>query len=918
MVCIMERLINKKLKSTQDLLGTANHPLDVFFSPRSIAVIGATEREGSVGRAIIKNLENSSFGGDLYPVNLKRSAVMGIKTYSHLRKIQKPVDLAIIVTPAESVPGVIAECGEAGVRGAIIISAGFKETGQKGEKLERKIFEEAQKSGIRILGPNCLGVMRPVKGLNATFASDMAKPGRVAFISQSGALCTAILDWSLREEVGFSAFISVGSMLDIEWGDLIDYLADDSETESILIYMESIGNARPFLSAAREVALTKPIIVMKAGYTEPAARAAASHTGALAGSDKVLDAAFKRCGILRVREIDDLFQMAEVLAKQPRPRGAKLMILTNAGGPGVLATDALISTGGELAKLSEGTLKSLNLLLPQNWSHQNPVDILGDASPETYGKAIEITSKDPDCNGILAILAPQAMTDPTKTAQQVSFFAKIEGKPILASWMGGENVESGKRILNHAGIPTFSYPDSAARIFNDMWQYSHNLQALYETPTLIDNPEEKRDAHLRSEKIIQKARVGGRTLLTTVESLKLLADYGIPVIQSSMARDEKKAVQIANKIGYPVVLKLHSETITHKSDVGGVKLNLNGASAVRSAFRSIQRSVEDKEGPGNFLGVTIQPMVEEEGIELIIGSTIDFQMGPVLLFGTGGTLVEVFKDNALGLPPLNSVLARRMMEDTKIYTALKGVRGKKSVNLPELEQILVRFSRLIVEQRGIKEIEINPFLASDRSLVALDARVVFQAPDASDEAFPQLAIRPYPIHYSRKWRLKDGTPLLIRPIRPEDEPLMRKFHETLSEQTVYYRYFQDLKLSQRISHERLTRICFIDYDREMVLVAELTNLKQEGRRIIGACRMSRLHGREEAEFSILISDPFQRRGLGTEMLNRLFQIGRDEKIIKVRGDILPDNLPMKKVCQKLGFRIQATDSGKLIRAEIEL
>ncbi len=464
----MERLFNKKLKSTQDLLGTVNHPLDVLFAPRSIAVIGATEREGSVGRAIFKNLVNSSFGGDLYPVNLKRSTVMGIKAYSHLRKIQKPVELAIVVTPAKSVPGVIAECGDAGVRGAILISAGFKETGQEGQRLERKIFQEAQKSGIRILGPNCLGVMRPVKGLNATFARDMAKPGRVAFISQSGALCTAILDWSLREEVGFSAFISVGSMLDIGWGDLIDYLADDPETESILIYMESIGNARSFISAAREVALTKPVIVMKAGYTEPAAKAAASHTGALTGSDKVLDAAFKRCGVLRVREINDLFQMAEVLAKQPRPKGAKLIILTNAGGPGVLATDALISTGGALATLSEETIKSLNLLLPPHWSHHNPVDILGDASPETYGKAIEITSKDPNGDGLLAILAPQAMTDPTKTAQQVSFFAKIEGKPILASWMGGENVDPGKRILNHAGIPTFSYPDAAARIFNYM------------------------------------------------------------------------------------------------------------------------------------------------------------------------------------------------------------------------------------------------------------------------------------------------------------------------------------------------------------------------------------------------------------------------------------------------------------------
>ncbi|MFI5303346.1 MAG: bifunctional acetate--CoA ligase family protein/GNAT family N-acetyltransferase [Nitrospiria bacterium] len=908
--------MNNRRRMTHDLLGTGNHALNIFFSPKSVAVIGATETEGSVGKTVFKNLLQNPFKGFLYPVNLKRPTVMGVKAYSHVRKIPNTVELAVIVTPAQTVPGLIAECGDAGIRGAIVISAGFKETGIEGEELEKRIFREAQMCGIRIIGPNCLGVMRPSNGFNATFAPNMARPGKVAFISQSGALCTAILDWSLREEVGFSAFISVGSILDVGWGDLIDYLADDPETKSILIYMESIGNARTFLSAARELALTKPIIVIKTGYTEEAARAATSHTGAMTGSDEVLDAAFKRCGVLRVQNIEDLFLIAEALAKQPRPKGPRLMILTNAGGPGVLATDALISTGGVLADLSQESIQKLNHLLPPHWSHQNPVDILGDSTAETYQKSVEIALKDPNSDGLLAILTPQAMTEPTQTAEYFVRAAKGENKPILASWMGGQSIDAGARILTHAGIPTFSYPDSAARIFNYMWRYSYNLKGLYETPSWVESPDKNSKDRHKAEKIIQSVRRRGRTILTMVESLKLLEAYRISVVRTRIAKNEKKAVEWANAIGYPVVLKLSSRTITHKTDVGGIQLNINSASAVRKAFRAIQVSVNNKKGPGHFLGVTVQPMIED-GVELILGSTLDPQIGPVILFGTGGILVEVFNDHSLALPPLNSVLARRMMEQTKIYAALKGVRGRNSVNLTELEQVLIRFSRLIVEQREIKEIDINPFFASDRSLLALDARVVIHGENVTEEAIPKPAIRPYPVQYCSRWKLKDGTPILIRPIRPEDEPLMVKFHETLSKQTVYFRYFQDLKLSQRVAHEQLTRICFIDYDREMILVAELGDPKSDARQVIGACRLSLMHGRREAEFSIMISDLFQRMGLGTELLKRLLQIGRVEKINKVRGDILLDNLPMQKVCEKLGFTLNRTEGDHLIECEIE-
>ncbi|HWP47138.1 MAG TPA: CoA-binding protein, partial [Candidatus Limnocylindrales bacterium] len=467
-----------------DVLRYERQPLDAIFAPRNVAVIGATEKAGSVGRTVLWNLIHNPFGGVVFPVNPNRHSVLGIKAYPHIGAVPDPVDLAVIITPAPTVPGIIGECVDAGVKGAIIISAGFKECGPEGAELEQQILEQARRGKIRIIGPNCLGVMNPLTGLNATFARTMARPGNVGFISQSGALCTAILDWSLQENVGFSAFISIGSMLDVGWGDLIYYLGDNPHTHSIVIYMESIGDARSFLSAAREVALTKPIIVIKAGRTEAAAKAAASHTGALTGSYEVLEAAFRRCGVLHVNNIAYLFHMAEVLAKQPRPRGPRLTIVTNAGGPGVLATDALIAEGGELAELSPETLESLNQLLPVYWSHSNPIDILGDADPQRYAKVLEIAAKDPNSDGLLVILTPQAMTDPTQTAEQLKAYAQNSHIPILASWMGGADVAAGTAILNQAGIPTFPYPDTAARVFNYMWRYSYNLRGLYETPVL--------------------------------------------------------------------------------------------------------------------------------------------------------------------------------------------------------------------------------------------------------------------------------------------------------------------------------------------------------------------------------------------------------------------------------------------------
>lgn len=897
-----------------DVLRTERHPLDSIFAPQTVAVIGASERPGSVGRAVLWSLVSSPFGGTVFPVSEKRNSVLGIKAYRRIGDIPEQVDLAVVVTPAATVPGVIRECVQAGVGGVIVISAGFKEHGETGKELEQQILEEIKSTHLRIIGPNCLGVMNPLTGLNATFAPNIARAGNVAFISQSGALCTAILDWAQREMVGFSAFVSIGSMLDVGWGDLIDYLGNDPRTHSIVIYMESIGDARSFISAAREVSLSKPVIVIKAGRTDAAAQAAASHTGTLTGSDEVLDAAFRRCGVLRVNSVADLFYMAEVLAKQPRPKGPRLAIVTNAGGPGVLAADALIANGGQLAELSAKTMQQLDQLLPPHWSHNNPIDMLGDALPERYAKVLEIAAADPNIDGLLAITCPQGMAEPTQTADRLKAYATTTGKPVLASWMGGAEVAAGIDILNRAGIPTFPFPDTAARIFDYMWLYSYNLRGLYETPIL--RSQEKETDPAAAQAIVHRARQSGRNILTEFESKQLLSAYGIPTVPTVVALSEAEALQSAQETGYPVVLKLHSESITHKTDVGGVELNLMDKAAVRKAYRAIEKRVNEKTGAGNFLGVTVQPMVKRAGYELIVGSSVDAQFGPVILFGTGGQLVEVFQDRALALPPLNTTLARRMMEQTKIFEALQGVRGQAAVDIAALEELLVRFSHLVVEQRWIKEIDINPLLASAEGFVALDARVVLYGQDVREDKLPRFAVRPYPIQYAATWKMKNGKPLTIRPIRPEDEPLMVGFHQKLSERTVYLRYFQPLKLSQRTAHERLRRICFSDYDREMVLVGEFSHGGVA--EIIAVGRLSKLHARDEGELAVLVDDRFQHLGIGTELYKRLIQIAREENLKRLQCTVLTENREMQAICQKLGFHLSADPEDGTVRAELEL
>lgn len=904
---------------SQNFIERYAHPLDAVFHPQTVAVIGAKDDPGSVGRTIMLNLISGSFHGRIYPINPKRDQVFGIKSYPSIKAVPEKVDLAIIVTPAQTVPKIVSECADAEVKSAIIISAGFKELGEPGHQLEEEMLQHARRGKMPIIGPNCLGVMNPVYGLNATFAKGMALPGNLAFISQSGAMCTAVLDWSLQKRVGFSAFVSIGSMADVNWGTLIDYLGSDPHTHSLLLYMETVGDARSFMTAAREVALEKPIIIIKAGRSQAAAKAAASHTGSLAGSDEVFDAALERIGVLRVNSIGELFNMASVLAKQPRPKGPNLTIVTNAGGPGVLATDAVVSNKAELTSLSSQTIENLNGILPPAWSRSNPVDILGDANAERYAKSLEVLIQDSASHGLLVILSPQDMTDATATAAQIKMIAQNSQKPILASWMGGESVQEGADILSHAQIPVFEYPDDAALAFANMWRYSQNLQSLYEMP-LIDRSiiDEEKTAFLAGEPphvkdLLQQSQIENRTLLNEFESKKILEEYQIPIVKTLIAKTSEDAMKQARQLGFPVVVKLFSQTITHKTDVGGVKLNLKSEEEVKKAFEDIQKSVSEKAGKEHFEGVTVQQMIKHNGYELILGSTTDPQFGPVVLFGMGGQLVEVFKDRALAIPPLNFNLARQLMQKTKIYEALQGVRGRKSINMGKLEEILINFSRLIIENPRIKECDINPLMASEDQMIALDARIVLHDWKIPDNELPCLAIRPYPFSYILQTKLKNGIPITLRPILPEDETLVTQFHRELSEHSVRQRYFEFMSLNDRVAHERLIRICFNDYDREWAIVA--VTAKGEEKQMIGMGRLMRIPGISRAQFKLIIADAYHQLGLGTQLLEHLLRIAKQEKIDIVDGHILSENTGMLKICKKLGFTTHQEKDPFIIHAE---
>lgn len=898
---------------SQNFLKSNINPLDGFFHPKSVAIVGATEKRGSVGATLTQNMIDYSYKGKIYPVNPKYSKVFEKKCYPSLSAINAPIDLAILITPATTIPSLVEECAKLEVPCIIIISAGFKEMGEEGEKLEKEILSHIKGTKTRIIGPNCLGLMNPHFNLNASFAAGMPLKGSLAFISQSGAMCTSILDWSLQEKIGFSAFVSIGSMADVSWGDLIDYFGHDPDTSIILLYMETIGNARAFLSAAKKVALTKPIILIKAGRTATAAIAAASHTGSLAGSDDAFNAAIARVGALRVTSISELFAIAQVLSKQPPPKGPNLTIITNAGGPAVLATDEAILAGASLTQLSEETIAKLSEVLPSAWSHSNPIDILGDASAETYAKAVEIAFEDPSSDGILVILTPQSVTDSTQTARILAKYSK--GKvPLYASWMGGASLEKGIAILNAADIPHFPYPDDACDIFGKLCEHNKMLKNLYEMPHPREgnlNPSLIQKRVQIVDRILFSAHKEGRTLLTELESKQVLDAYGIPTVQTVLASTKEEAIRAARLIGYPIVLKLHSTTITHKTDVGGVKLNLHDDAAVEKAFDEIKTALSSQGLDSKMEGVTVQKMISLKGQEILLGSMDDEQFGPIIVFGTGGSLVEVFKDKALGIPPLNSVLAHRQMAETKIYKALQGVRGGKAVNFHELERIMIVFSQLVIEHAWIKECDINPLLVADNQIIALDARFILHEKESD---FTPSALRPYPHSYIERFVLKDGSKVVLRPISPEDEEKLKNFHEKLSENTVRSRFLKLFSVDERTTHDRLIQVCCIDYDREMRFIAE-----EEDGAFTAIGSYTRLPNSMNAEFKLIIADKAQGKGLGKKMLLKLIETAKHRGIEIFFGIILNENTVLLKICETLGFTLTPLiDDPNLFEAKLKL
>ncbi len=884
--------------------------MNKLFNPKTIAFIGASDKEGSVGKEIMDNLLGST-EIKIFPVNPKREEVSGIKCYPNIVEIPEEIDLSIIATPAKTVPRLVEECGKAGVKGIIIISAGFKEIGEEGKKLEKQIKASREKYGMRIMGPNCIGIIRPNIGLNASFLRTNPEKGKIAFISQSGALGSAVLDWAVNAHVGFSMFASLGSMLDVDFGDLIDFLGDDPHTKSIIIYMESVGNAKKIMSAARGFTRNKPIIVIKSGRFNESAKAALSHTGSMAGDDDVYDAAFKRAGIVRVKEVSDFFNAAEILDSKYLPKGPKLAIITNAGGPGIIATDALIELGGELAQLSKDSIQKLDVNLPPYWSKSNPVDVLGDAGIKRYQDAVKVCLNDPEVNGILIIYTPQGASDPSKLAEALAGMSKKAHIPVISVWMGGETVAEGRQIFRKQNVPSYETPEEAVKSYMYMCHYARNLELLYETPANLLVGQTPPNHHLKA--LIKRAVNENRSILTEAESKSFLSEYGIPVAETYIVKNVEEAANRASAIGYPVVIKISSSHITHKSDIGGVVTDIASESKLREAYTTMMNRVKAAYPNVEVTDVVVEKMIENVDYEIILGAKRDKDFGMAILFGMGGTTAEVFKDFSIALPPLNQTLSRRLMEETKAYKIIQGFRGKPPADMFQLEQIIVSFSNLIVDFPEIGEIDINPIAISKGKSCALDARIIIDK-DYVDcpSPYPHLVITPYPTKYIIPWKMSDGTEVLLRPIRPEDELLEHELLKSLSEETLKYRFFEVLK---DIDQRMLTRFCNIDYDREMVIVAELKT--NDHRKIIATGRLIIDSDFKEGEYAIVVHDDYQKKELGYKLVDMLIGIGQEKGLTKIYGLILPNNIGMLKISERLGFTTEHIPDN-IIKVELKL
>ena len=874
--------------------------LDNIFRPHRIALVGVNHDPKSIGGITLRNLIDSGFPGVIYPVNARREAVLGIPCYPDVKSLPKTPELAVIMSPANEVPGLIDQCGQAGINGIIIMSAGFKEAGEEGRKLEGELKKRARKyPDMRILGPNSMGVIVPGLNLNVSFARSTPKKGRMAFISQSGALGAALLDWAGETNVGFSFFVSIGNAMDVTFGDLIDYFGQDVNTYSIILYVETLGNARRFLSAARAFARKKPIIVYKSGRYPESAVAATSHTGAMATKDTVCDALLRRAGLARVYNMENIFDFSDLVGKKKIPKGSGLAIVTNAGGPGVMATDALAGLGGKLVKLSETTVRKLDKILPANWSHNNPVDVLGDASPLRIAKTVEAVLDDEQVNAVLVIITPQALTDPEATARKLIDIAGKTTKLIMTSWMGGQIMRKSRNFLRESQLPSYFTPERAIQAYMTLVHYANNLEMLFETPKEVPvsfsyDREALRNKYVRE--VFPKNRI-----LSENDSKMLITDYGIPATRPKLAKTEEDALAIAREKGYPVVLKIQSPDVTHKSDVGGVLLNISGDEMLRLGYRQLLENIQRHQPTAHIDGVTVQKMANiQNAVELIVGFKKEKMFGTVMLVGMGGITAELFKDQRLEFPPLNERLARQMIESLKIYPLLKGYRGSPPKNVDKLVEVLIRLSYLAADYPEIEELDINPLLVTPEEVIALDARIVTDPSELGKETidYRHLLMRPYPERLVKKALLRDGTEVVLRPIKPEDEPLWLEMLGNCSKDSIYHRFRIDF---QYRSHEIATEFCYIDYDREMAIVAEV---EENGKRIlIGEGRLLADPDLEMAEYAIIIADDWQKKNLGFLLTEYCLQIAYFAGVKRVAAETTTDNKGMLRLFKKLGFTL---------------
>jgi acetyltransferase len=871
-------------------------------------MFGASDRKNSVGEVVFKNLISTGFKGEIYPINPKHDKVQGQKAYKSIEAVGKQVDLAVVATPAKTIPSIVQACGEHGVKSMIILSAGFRETGTVGRRLEDKVVELAKDYGIRFIGPNCLGLIRPDKGLNITFGNNSAAPGNLALVSQSGAICTAILDWAEVNDIGFSTVISTGIGADLDFGDYLDYLVSDPMTDSILLYVEGIKNARRFMSGLRAAARIKPVIVLKVGRHAAGAEASMSHTGALVGSDETFEAALARSGVLRVETVTQLFSAAKALSSRYRVYGDRLAIITNGGGPGVMAADRASDQNIELAQFSDDTMENLNKVLPDVWSHGNPVDIIGDAPPERYRAAIDTCLKDPGVDGTIVILTPQAMTEPEKVAKAIIDLADHHKKPILTSWMGGNQVASARKLFNNAKLPTFRTLENAVDAFHYLSSFQKNQRLLLQTPAKSSRRHIEPDTE-GARLIIESALAEQRKVLSEPESFALLGAFRINAVRNGIARSANEALILAESIGFPVAMKIYSPDITHKTDAGGIRLNINNAQVVRSTYRDLIEQVKDTRPEAKVEGVTVEQMYHSpNGRELLIGIVRDPVFGPVISFGSGGTTVEVMGDSAISLPPLNRRLASDLIDRTKAAKLLGQFRHMPPANREALIDVLLRVSTMACELPWIQEMDINPMIIDDLEAVAVDARIGVDFPRPSTDPYNHLAIHPYPVNLINRTQLPNGTNIVIRPIRPEDADLEQTFTRQLSDEAKYFRFMSSV---QELTPEMLTRFTQIDYHNEMALIA----VTDEGNHEIelGVARYVTNPDKKSCEFALVVSDQWQRQGIGHKLMHQLMEIARDRGLERMEGEVLSNNFKMLDLMKSLYFNISTSAEDSSIK-----